>query len=115
MSLFPFLRNVGPWAFIGDLEKASAAYEEFKDQANFKDMSHLVALAWMGRREEANELAARMDSRPGGFLTLGTAIYTCMCGAPWDIELTPNFRARIESAGFAWPPAAPIQTPLKDW
>lgn len=114
-SIFPFLRNVGPWAFIGDREKALAVFEQYKQQANFRDMSLLVAQAWLGNQEEANVLAARMDARPGGFLTLGSAVYTCMCGAPWDIELTPNFRARIESAGFAWPPASPIQTPLKDW
>ena len=39
----------------------------------------------------------------------------CMCGAPWDIEVTPNFKKRIEDAGFDWPPASPIEWPLKDW
>ena len=39
----------------------------------------------------------------------------CLCGAPWDLDVTPNFKKRIEDAGFAWPPASPIEWPLKDW
>jgi TolB-like protein/tetratricopeptide (TPR) repeat protein len=68
-----------------------------------------------GDREGSNRIAAELDALPYGYLSLlGTTAF-CMCGAPWDIEATPNFRKRIEDAGFAWPPASPIEWPLKDW
>jgi hypothetical protein len=28
---------------------------------------------------------------------------------------TGNFKARIEEAGFNWPPPSPINYPAKDW
>jgi hypothetical protein len=39
----------------------------------------------------------------------------CFCGAPFDLEATPNFKKRIEEAGFDWPPPSPIKFPAKDW
>lgn len=36
-------------------------------------------------------------------------------GAPWDLEATPNLAALITDAGLDWPPASPINFPLKDW
>jgi hypothetical protein len=68
-----------------------------------------------GNRELANRIAAEIDAQPYGYISLMSAPSFCMCGAPWDIEVTPNFRKRIEDAGFAWPPASPIEWPLKDW
>jgi adenylate cyclase len=38
-----------------------------------------------------------------------------MCGAPWDLEVTPNFAKLLEDAELPWPPASPINWPLKDW
>ena len=68
-----------------------------------------------GDREASNRIAAELDAHPFGYLALmGTPTF-CLCGAPWDIEVTPNFKKRIEDAGFAWPPASPIDWPLKDW
>ena len=40
---------------------------------------------------------------------------SCMCGAPWDLEYTPNFARLLEDAELPWPPASPINWPLKDW
>ena len=68
-----------------------------------------------GDREESNRIAAELDALPYGYLSLLGTPGFCMCGAPWDIEITPNFKKRIEDAGFAWPPASPIEWPLKDW
>jgi adenylate cyclase len=68
-----------------------------------------------GDREESNRIAAELDALPYGYLSLlGTGGF-CMCGAPWDIDVTPNFKKRVEDAGFPWPPASPIEWPLKDW
>ena len=68
-----------------------------------------------GDREESNRIAAELDALPYGYLSLLGTPGFCMCGAPWDLEVTPNFKKRIEDAGFPWPPASPIEWPLKDW
>lgn len=68
-----------------------------------------------GDREAANRIAAELDALPYGYLSLLGRVGFCMCGAPWDIEVTPNYKKRIEDAGFEWPPASPIEWPLKDW
>jgi hypothetical protein len=69
----------------------------------------------MGDREQANKLAAEVDARPGGpMLLLFTTIY-CACGAPFDLEATPNFRERIEESGTDWPLRTLINYPAKDW
>ncbi len=68
-----------------------------------------------GDREESNRIAAELDSHPYGYLALMGTPQFCLCGAPWDIEVTPNFARRLEDAGFDWPPASPIDWPLKDW
>jgi TolB-like protein len=68
-----------------------------------------------GDRELANQTAAELDVSPYGYLSLMSVAALCFCGAPWDLEVTPNFARRIESASFEWPPASPINWPLKDW
>ncbi|MFT7564818.1 MAG: adenylate cyclase, partial [Bacteroidia bacterium] len=70
---------------------------------------------WSGRREDANSKAAMIDAKIFGPQALILSVYWCMCGAPWDLEVTPNFAQKIEEAGFDWPPPSPIKWPLKDW
>ena len=48
-------------------------------------------------------------------LILAEAVKGCFCGAQFDLEATPNFKKRIEEAGFSWPPVSPINFPAKDW
>jgi hypothetical protein len=43
------------------------------------------------------------------------AVKSCFCVAPFDLEARPNFKARIEEAGFSWPPVSRIRKPAKDW
>jgi hypothetical protein len=50
-----------------------------------------------------------------GYLFLLEAIYQCYCGAPFDLEATPNFAAKLKEAGLQWPPPSPIKFPLKTW
>jgi len=56
-----------------------------------------------------------MDAKPLGFLNLFISIENCSCGAPFDLEATPTFARLIDEAELAWPPARPIEWPLKDW
>jgi hypothetical protein len=35
----------------------------------------------------------------------------CHCGAPFDLDATPNFRARLAESGFRWPPPPTIAFP----
>ncbi|HEY5642789.1 MAG TPA: hypothetical protein VIS31_07920 [Woeseiaceae bacterium] len=102
-------------ALAGDPELAWQLAEEHWSASDADDWSSLIVAAIVGNREKANELAARMDRRPGSSLALSSAIFNCYCGAPFDLEFTPNYRARIEEAGFAWPPDTPIDYPTKDW
>ena len=75
----------------------------------------VIAVAITGQRQRANERAAEIDATPYGYLNLSFVVNSCMCGAPFDLEATPNYARRIEDAGFSWPPPSPINWPLKDW
>ena len=70
--------------------------------------------ATLGQRQRADEIAAEFDATPFGHLTLIRAVHSCLCGAPFDLEATPNFAKRIEDANLPWPPASPIDWPLKN-
>lgn len=76
--------------------------------------ANLIMLVWMGNRERANEMAALLDARPFGYLDLMTAIDSCRCGTPFDLDSTPDFASRISAASFVWPPAGDIGFPLVD-
>lgn len=69
----------------------------------------------VGNRELANLAASRIDARPYGTARLAISTYYCLCGAPFDLEATPNFAAQIKESDLQWPPPAPISYPLKDW
>ena len=71
--------------------------------------------AVVGDRERANELAALIDARPGSPIVFGGVIFTCFCGAPFDLNVTSNYKARIEEAGVPWPPAKRIDYPTRTW
>ena len=71
--------------------------------------------AVLGNRELANQHAAILDARPGGPMALLLASETCLCGAIWDLDVTPIFRARIQESEISWPPATLIRYPAKNW
>ena len=88
--------------------------------ARFEPLSELRGflmgyLAIAGERQRANDIAAELDSEPFGYLELARAIHDCACGAPFDLEATPNFARRVDDAEFAWPPLSPFDWPLKGW
>lgn len=72
-------------------------------------------LAIIGDRDAANQSAAEIDARPLGFLILADVAASCFCGAPFDLETTPNFARLVEEGNLMWPPRSPINWPLKDW
>jgi hypothetical protein len=69
----------------------------------------------VGDRDRANQIAAQIDSQPGGVVALTVSVWACFCGATFDLEVAPNYKARIEEADFPWPPPTLIDYPAKDW
>jgi adenylate cyclase len=99
----------------GDAESARRSLETLvREYPDRKDI-HLIYLPLTGDRARVNEIAAELDALPFGYLTLFGVPSLCMCGAAWDIEVTPNFARKIEEAGLPWPPVSPVKWPLKDW
>ena len=98
-----------------DHEQASALLEEFHLLPHENGFWEFLVRAWTGDRESMNRMAAQVDQHPVGPLALTLLTYWCACGAPFDLEFSPNFAARIEEAGLPWPPVSPIEFPLKDW
>lgn len=104
-----------PLAMSGDIEGARAAMEKWQAEQGRNIRNEIEIHAAMGERATANKLAAELDARPGGtMLLLLTAVY-CGCGAPFDLEATPNFQARIRESGTTWPLATLIKYPAKNW
>ncbi len=90
-------------------------YARFLESPRTNDHEILMLAAAVGDRERANAAASRIDSRDGSAFVLAETIFQCFCGAPFELEATPNFRARLDESGLPWPPASPIRYPAKDW
>ena len=85
------------------------------DDAGFdEDDQRIVMLTIAGNHEAANRFAARIDAGPYGYPLLGDVTLHCMCGAPLDLESTPNFARLIKDANLSWALRSPIDWPLKD-
>jgi hypothetical protein len=98
-----------------ELESARQIYLDWVETHDMQLTDQLISAAVLGDRTDANRIASDIDARAGGNLVLIDTITTCLCGAPFDLDVTPNFKARIEEAGISWPPASPITYPAKDW
>ncbi len=99
----------------GDAESAQNFESRYIGISGPDDLETLVLEAAQGNRNEANRLAALIDSRPFGHVVLMQAIHSCFCGAPFDLEATPAFAAMLSGSGLDWPPGKPFDLPLKDW
>ncbi len=99
----------------GDLEKASNFISAVPEDKKPREFWNLIFSAWLGDKEKASSIAAKMDARPYGANGLATMIYWCACGMPWDLEATPVFAGKVKESGLPWPPVSPIKFPLKDW
>lgn len=90
-------------------------WEKLKSGLQREPEKMLLAAAVFGDRKAANRAAAELDS-----ITLGPTILIriadrCGCGAPFDLEATPNFARLLREADLPWSPPAPIPFPLKTW
>jgi TolB-like protein len=102
-------------AAMGDATKTKTLINDYIGTGFAEADDLLVMRAIAGDRDQANELAAEIDARPYGFLSLMNVPSECFCGAPFDLTVTPNFAMLLEEADLPWPPASPIEWPLKDW
>ncbi len=75
------------------------------------DIADAVEAALSGDRAEANRRAAALDARPAGGLLLAILVTECQCGAPFDLDATPHFKALLAESGLHWPPSETIQYP----
>ena len=76
-------------------------------------LADAIEAALSGNRAEANRQAAVLDARPAGPFQLAVLTSDCLCGAPFDLDATPNFKARLAESGLPWPPAAAIKFPQR--
>jgi adenylate cyclase len=101
----------------GDREAAAEARTRmWQPEDDGFNRFELAMHAMMGERDAANAMAAVAETRPDqSFHNLLGVAARCRCGAPWDLEATPNFARRIAEAEFPWPPPGTGDYPLKDW
>lgn len=92
-----------------------AEINDFLDENSLVPWQALPMLAVSGQRERANAYAAAMDAQPGGPTAIQEAVDSCDCGAPFDIEKTPNYAAVLERSGLTWPMNDTRYWPMKDW
>jgi hypothetical protein len=98
------------------MEAARTMAEEYWANPGSSDATSLRLVAALGDRALANEIASRIDAHPGSALVICSAVVlSCQCGAPFDLDAAPNFKSRIEEAGFPWPPTKRIDYPAKNW
>lgn len=115
MSFFGMGAEALPLAMSGDIQGARTAMERWQAQHGQNIRNEIEIHAAMGDRAAANKLAAELDAMPSGSMRLLLSSIYCACGAPFDIDATPNFRARINEAGIDWPLQTLIRYPAKDW
>jgi len=114
-SIWQLPRRFYVYAMDNDIARAKEILEASKKEKPINDMNLLGAEVALGNRQAANALASEMDARFAGPFILAEVVKGCFCGAPFDLDATPNFKKRIEEAGFNWPPASPLKYPAKDW
>ncbi len=100
----------------GDGDEARSLIAELLETEVFQQQpSGMVSLySLSGQRDEANRLAAEADARPLGHLILMVLPLDCQCGAPFDLEYTPNFARLLDDAELPWPPKTLVDWPLMD-
>ena len=109
------ISNIMKSAAMGDRDAAGAFFEKLMKVEYPPELWVSIYYAWVGDLDNANLRAAKIDEHPFGPQSLLLLAYWCACGAPFDLEFTPNYAAKVAAAGMPWPPASPITFPLKDW
>jgi len=114
-SSMQFPREILQEALTGNAELSRRMAADYWNSPQANAWSSLWVAAVVGDRQRANAIATRVDAIPGGIITLAGVIFTCFCGAPFDLDAVPTYRARIGEAGFTWPPPRRIDYPTKTW
>jgi len=99
----------------GEQDLAANLGAAFLERPDATDFERLQIHAILGDRDRANETAARVDQRAPLPISLMLVTLWCHCGAPFDLEATPNFQAVLKESDLPWPPRSPINFPMKDW
>ncbi|MCH8943696.1 MAG: hypothetical protein IH910_02785 [Proteobacteria bacterium] len=99
----------------GDAAATRSLLDKIVANASEDTQDLVVEFAIGGQRDKANQRAAELDSRPHSHISLIIISTDCHCGAPFDLEATPNFARLIAEANLPWPPDSPVDWPLKDW
>jgi len=125
-KLLPSIEVKGEFYYIAQVIVGKAAGEDAaalharlqsldRSQSKLKmwAIADATEAALLGDRAEANQRAAALDARPAGGLLLATLVTECQCGAPFDLDATPNFKARLAESGLHWPPPKTITYPSR--
>jgi len=91
-------------AALQGVDRSKSLYKMWKT-------NDVVEAALMGDRATANRLAAEIDTQPGSGLILAVIAADSLCGAPFDLEATPHFKARLAESGLSWPPIHALKLP----
>jgi TolB-like protein len=102
-------------AHEGDQALAEQLFEAYTAEYPNDYYWGLITAAWSGQKEVANRYAAIIDKHHFGAVTLTQIAEWCSCGAPFDLDATPDFAAKLEGSDLPWPPQSPMDFPLKDW
>jgi hypothetical protein len=86
------------------IDRSKSLYKMWK-------MADVIEAALMGDRATANRLAAQIDAQPASALVLAVIVADSLCGAPFDLDATPHFKARLAESGLPWPPPAALKLP----
>ncbi|MES2403097.1 MAG: hypothetical protein V4567_02025 [Pseudomonadota bacterium] len=101
--------GVDPAKLNASLQKVDRNSSKFQDW----DVTDAVVAALSGNRAEADRDAAALDARPAGGLLLAIVVTDCQCGAPFDLDATPRFKALLAESGLRWPPPETIKYPAR--
>jgi len=101
--------GVDPAKLNASLQKVDRNSSRFQDW----DVTDAVVAALSRNRAEADRDAAALDARPAGGLLLAIVVTECQCGAPFDLDATPRFKALLAESGLRWPPPETIKYPAR--
>jgi TolB-like protein len=99
----------------GDRQRSDEMFRKGVEDESGDGFLSVAHYAHVGDREAANRLAAQIDERALSPLVLVSITAWCACGAPFDLEATPRFSAKLAEDSLPWPPPRVIDYPLKDW
>ena len=91
-------------AELTQLDRTTSKYRQWP-------LVEMIEAAHAGDKAEVNRRAALLDATPAGGFLLAIFTGACQCSAPFDLDATPNFKARLAESGLHWPPPQAIEYP----